>query len=77
MVKNKSKRKFYNIAISESDNISEDLPYYQKCVSLGSSGSTILNIYINSKLCFTIYDAKPIKSYLIDLECHPINKPKW
>ena len=75
MVKNK--RKFYDIAIFDSDNISEDLPYYQKCVSLGSSKSIILNIYKNSKLCFTIYDTKPIKSYLIDLECHPINKLKW
>ena len=70
MLKNKSRRNFYKIVISDPDSISEDLPYYQKCVSIGYIESLDLNIYKNSKLCFTIfvYD----KSYIIGLECLPI-----
>ena len=70
MLKNKSRRKFYDIVIADSDT-SLVLPYYQKCVSLGSIKEIILNIYKNAKLCFTIYDKK---SYIIDLECHSVNK---
>lgn len=79
MVKNK--RKFYNIAISESDNNSkvlsyyQNLSYYRKCSSLRSIKSIVLNTYKNTKLYFTIYDIKP-GSCLIDLECRPVNKSK-
>ena len=67
---------FYNISIFTSANNSKILPCYDKCISLGDINSIILNIYKNVKLCFTIYNNATLKSCLIDLEAHPINKSK-
>ena len=69
MLKNKSRREFYKIVISDPDSI-RVLPYYNKYVSIGYIESLDLNIYKNSKLCFTIFVHD--KSYIIDLECLPI-----
>ena len=66
---------FYNISIFTSANNSKILPCYDKCISLGDINSIILNIYKNSKLCFTVF--KNAESYIIDLECHYTNKSKY
>ena len=55
MDKKFSKRKFFDILIFDSDNHSEALPLYEKCISIGNITSIVLNIYKNAKLCFTIY----------------------
>lgn len=62
----------FSITIFNSANNNGCSAYYQKCIFLEGIKSIVLDIYKNAKLCFTIYNNATFKSYLIDLECHPI-----